>query len=135
MKSLKWGGYIYIVIALMHFVGLIWADQMYEYTGVGDNMRRNALINPHLPTLITIIVSVFFFIFGLYGLSGAKVIRRLPKLKLGIITIALIYLGRGTIGSVINIWFETSFIWYHLLFSVCAFIIGLLYLIGFYKIK
>ena len=131
MKALKWGGYINILIAIAHVVGLFFGDKMYDYTGVGENMRRNAEINPYLPTLITIFVAVFFFIFGLYGLSGAGVIhKKLPLLKFGIFSIAAIYMGRGLIGAIINIGFESSFQWHHLLFSVCAAIIGLLYLLG-----
>lgn len=135
MKLLKLGGYLNILIAIAHVIGLFFGDKIYEYTGVGEDMRRNAEINPHLPTLITLFVSIFFFIFGLYGLSGAGVFKRkLPLLKLGIFSIAAIYLGRGVIGAIINIGFETSFQWHHLLFSVCAFVIGLLYLNGGLKL-
>lgn len=131
MKMLKWGGYINILIAIAHIVGLFFGDKMYDYTGVGENMRRNAEIHPYLPTLITLFVAVFFFIFGLYGLSGAGVIKKkLPFLKFGLFSIALIYLGRGLMGAIINVGFESSFQWHHLLFSVCALVIGLLYLMG-----
>ena len=130
MKYLKLGGYINILIAVAHIVGLFWAQEMYDYTGVGENMRRNAEIHQLLPTATTIFAAIFFFIFGLYGLSGAGKIRKLPLLKTGIFTIATIYLVRGIVGIVINIGFESSFQWHHLLFSLCALGIGLLYLSG-----
>lgn len=130
MKLLKLGGYINILIAIAHIIGLFWAQEMYDYTGVGENMRKNAEIHPFLPTAMTLFVSIFFFIFGLYGFSAIGMIKKLPLLKLGIFTIATIYLFRGAVGSVINIGFESSFQWHHLLFSFCALGIGFLYLIG-----
>ncbi|WP_108821034.1 hypothetical protein [Dysgonomonas sp. Marseille-P4361] len=130
MKLLRLGGYINILIAIAHVVGLFWAQEMYDYTGVGENMQRNAEIHPLLPTAMTVFVAIFFLIFGLYGLSAAGIVKKLPFLKLGVFTIAAIYLVRGIVGSVINIGFESSFIWYHLLFSLCALGIGVLYLLG-----
>lgn len=130
MKLLKLGGYINILIAIAHIVCLYNAEYFFEATGVGENMRRNAEIHPLLPYAMTIFVTIAFAIFGLYGLSGAGKIRQLPFLKIGVYTVAAIYLFRGAIGSIINIGFETSFQWHHLLFSFCALAIGLLYLLG-----
>lgn len=130
MKMLKLGGYINILIAIAHIICLFNAQYFFEVTGVGENMRRNAEIHPLLPYAMTIFVSVIFFIFGLYGISGAGKIRKLPLLKVGIFTIATIYLIRGVVGAIANIAFESSFQWYHLLFSICALGIGLSYLSG-----
>lgn len=130
MKLLKLGGYINILIAITHIIGLLWAQEMYDYTGVGENMRRNAELHPLLPAAMTIFVAIFFFIFGLYGLSASGAIKKLPLLKLGVFTVAAIYLFRGVVGSVVNICVESSFQWHHLSFSFCAIGIGLLYLLG-----
>lgn len=129
-KMLKIGGYINILIAILHIVGLFWAQQMYDYTGVGDRMRENAAIHPSLPYVITIIVSIAFFVFGLYGLLGAGVIKKMPLLKTGVFVIATIYLLRGFIGTIINLFVESPFLIHHLIFSIFALLIGLLYLIG-----
>lgn len=135
MKLLKTGGYINFLIAIVHILCLYDAQYFFEITGVGGNMSRNAEIHPLLPYVMTIFVAIIFFIFGLYGLSGAGKIRKLPLLKIGVYTIAGVYLLRGVIGAVINIGFESSFQWHHLLFSVCALAIGLLYLLGGLKIS
>lgn len=127
---LKLGGYINIFIAVAHLVCLLWADYFFETTGVGEEMRTHAATHPLLPYLITVFVAIIFFIFGLYGLSAAGTIRKLPLLKIGVFSIAVIYLGRGIIGSVINIAVEPIFQWHHLLFSFCALAIGLMYLFG-----
>lgn len=135
MKMLMLGGYINILIAIAHVIGLFWAQQMFDYTGIGDKMRENAEIHPLLPYAMTVFVAAIFFIFGLYGLSGAGKMRKLPLLKTGIFAIAVIYLLRGGVGSVMNIFFELPFQWHHLLFSFCALAIGLLYFFGGLKIK
>ena len=127
---LKLGGYINILIAVAHIICLFNAEYFFEVTGVGENMRKNSEIYPLLPYAMTIFVAIIFFIFGLYGLSGADKIKKLPLLKVGIFTIATIYLIRGVVGAIANIGFEASFQWQHLLFSVCALGIGLLYLLG-----
>lgn len=130
MKFLKIGGYINICIAIAHILCLYDTQYFFEITGVGENMNRNAEIHPLLPYIITIFVSIIFFIFGLYGLSGTGKIRELPLLKIGVYIIAVVYLMRGAVGVIINIGFESSFQWHHLLFSICALVIGLLYLLG-----
>lgn len=130
MKKLQIGGYINILIAIAHILLLFKADYFFEITGVGENMRRNAEIHPLLPYAMTVFVAVIFFIFGLYALSAAGKMKKLPFLKTGVFTIAGIYLFRGLVGSIANIGFETSFQWHHLLFSLCALGIGLLYLLG-----
>lgn len=130
MKYLKLGGYINILITIIHILSLFNAEYFFEITGVGAEMRRNAEIHQYLPYGMTIFVAVIFFIFGLYGLSGAGKIKELPLLKIGIFAVAAIYLLRGIVGLVVNTFFETTFHWHHLLFSLCALGIGLLYLLG-----
>ena len=39
---LKLGGYINILIAVGHIVGLFWADKMFELTGIGKEMTELA---------------------------------------------------------------------------------------------
>ena len=97
---LKLGGYINIIIAIAHLIGLFWADQIFELTGIGKEMTELAYYHSSLPYLLTIFVSVVFFIFGLYGVSADNKLRRLPLLKPIIFTIAGIYLLRG-IGELI----------------------------------
>jgi heme/copper-type cytochrome/quinol oxidase subunit 3 len=128
---LRLGGYLNILIAILHIVGLFWADKMFEVTGISDGMARAAQnIHPMYPYFITVVVAIFFFVFGMYGLSADGKIRKLPFLKPVIFLIAGIYLLRG-IGELIfdmemqqaNQILETSY-------SLIAVLIGLLFLIG-----
>ncbi len=92
---LKLGGILNIIIAIAHIVGLFWAKEMFEATGVGKDMQQLSDVHYSLPYILTVFVTVFFVIFGLYGLSAADKFRKLPFLKLGVFSIAGIYLFRG----------------------------------------
>ncbi|GIQ57690.1 hypothetical protein Flavo103_08260 [Flavobacterium collinsii] len=126
---LKLGGYINIVIAIGHILGLIWADQMFEITGIGKEMATLAQKHSTLPYLLTIIVAIVFFIFGLYGLSAANKLRKLPLLKTVIFLIAGIYLLRGA-GELIADKIQGTNSIAETIYSLVAIIIGLLFLIG-----
>ena len=126
---LKLGGYINILIAIGHLIGLIWADQMFEVTGIGKEMQELSQTHASLPYLLTVFVAVVFFLFGLYGLSADNKFRKLPFLKPAIFIIAGIYTFRG-LGELIfdtisktNSLSETGY-------SLFALTIGLLFLIG-----
>ena len=126
---LKIGGYINILIAIGHIVGLFWAAEMFEVTGIGKEMIKLAQTHSSLPYLLTISVAIVFFIFGLYGLSAADKFRKLPFLKPIIFLIAGVYLLRG-LGELIadNIQGTNSLA--ETVYSLFALTIGLLYLIG-----
>jgi len=126
---LKLGGYINIFIAVLHIIGLIWADKMFEVTGIGKEMSKLAQIHSSLPYFLTIFVAIIFFIFGLYGLSADNKFRQLPFLKLGIFLIAGIYLLRG-LGELVIAIIQAGNITTETFYSFFAFTIGLLFLIG-----
>ena len=126
---LKLGGYINILIAAGHIVGLFWAEQMFEITGIGNEMNELSKTHSSLPYLLTILVSVVFFVFGLYGLSADNKFRKLPFLKPIIFVIAGIYLIRG-LGELIVDNIQGTNSTTETIYSLFALIIGLLFLIG-----
>jgi len=126
---LKLGGYINILIAIGHIIGLLWANQMFEITGIGKEMYELAKIQPLLPYLLTIFVAVVFFIFGLYGLSADNKIKNLPLLKPVIFIIAGIFLLRGLVEFIVDAIRGTNSTT-EIIYSLIALTIGLLFLIG-----
>ena len=126
---LRIGGYINILIAVGHIVGLVWADQMFAVTGIGKEMHELSQINTSLPYLLTIFVAVVFFIFGLYGLSADNKFRKLPFLKPVIFIIAGIYIFRGLGELIFDIISKTNSLT-EITYSFFALTIGLLFLIG-----
>ncbi len=126
---LKLGGYINIIIAIAHVIGLFWAAQMFEATGAGEGMQQLSDIHYSLPYVSTIFVAIVFFIFGLYGLSAAGKFRKLPFLKFGIFMIAAIYLFRAIGEQSYNIYNETTNA-SETIQSIVALLIGLMFLFG-----
>ncbi|MCX2764761.1 hypothetical protein [Aquimarina muelleri] len=126
---LKLGGILNIIIAVAHIIGLFWAEQFFEKTGAGKPMQELAEIETTLPYILTIIVAIIFFIFGLYGLSASGKLRKLPYLKIGIYTIAFIYLFRGIGEQSYNIIMGTTNN-NETVQSIVAIGIGILYLFG-----
>ena len=126
---LKFGGYINILIAIAHIVGLFWAEQMFEFTGSEKEMNELAKTYSALPYLLTIFVSIVFFVFGLYGLSADNKFRKLPFLKSGIFIIAGIYILRG-LGEIIFDISQQTLPIRETIYSLIALAIGFLFLIG-----
>lgn len=127
---LKFGGYINIMIAIGHIIGLFWADKMFEVTGIGKEMTELAQIHSSLPYLLTIFVAIVFFIFGLYGLSADSKFRQLPFLRPVIYLIAGIYLLRGIGELMFDLDKQQTGQFLEILYSLIAVFIGLLFLIG-----
>ncbi|WP_291788855.1 hypothetical protein [Cecembia sp.] len=128
---LKIGGYINIIIAIAHIVGLLWADKMFEVTGIAEGMALAAQnIHPLYPYFITVVVAIFFFIFGLYGLSADGKFRKLPFMKPAIFLIAGIYLVRGIGELLFDMEMQQANQFLEVTYSLISVFIGLLFLIG-----
>lgn len=127
---LKIGGYLNIIIAIAHVVGLFWAKPFFEVTGIGREMEDMSLIHPSLPYLITILVTLFFILFGIYGLSADGKFRILPFQKLAIFLIAAIYLLRGVLQLFSDALITGEGATLGTIYSCIALAIGLLYLVG-----
>lgn len=127
---LSLAGYLNLVIAFAHIVGLVWADKMFKVTGISTEMNELSSIHTSLPYLLTIGVSGFFLVFGLYGLSAANKFKKLPFQKIAIFLIAGIYLFRGLGELSVNIEKNTTTPNAETSFSLAAVVIGLLFLIG-----
>ncbi len=126
---LKLGGYLNILIAVGHIVGLIWADKMFELTGIGVEMQGLAQTHYSLPYLLTMFIAIIFFLFGIYGLSADNKFRKMPFLKPIIFLVAGIYLLRG-IGELVADSIRGTNSTVETIYSLIALIIGLLFLIG-----
>ena len=126
---LKLGGYLNIIIAIAHIIGLFWAEQMFEKTGAGEGMKELSQIHYSFPYLLTAFVSIIFFVFGIYGVSADRKTKELPFLKFGIFTIAFIYLFRAIGEQSYNI-FNGTTTTSETIQSIIALTIGLLFLFG-----
>jgi hypothetical protein len=126
---LKIGGILNIIIAVAHIIGLFWAEQMFEKTGAGEGMKELAQIHYSIPYLLTVFVAIIFFLFGIYGVLADSKIKKLPFLKLGVFSIAFIYLFRGIGEQSYNLIKGTTTT-SETIQSIVALIIGSLFLFG-----
>ena len=127
---LKIAGYINIIIAIAHVIGLFWADRLFEVTGIGKEMTELGQKHVALPYLLTIFVSIVFFIFGLYGLSADNKYSRLPFLKPVIFCIAGIYLLRGFGELIFDLQKQQANPFLEITYLVIAILLGFLFLMG-----
>jgi len=89
----------------------------------------------YLAPLVTIFVSAIFVVFGLYSLSGAGVIRKLPLLKFGIYSIALLCTIRGVLPLQFWLRYPDEIGSTAIIYGVGWLFSGLLLFFGYYSIQ
>ncbi|MCF1752369.1 hypothetical protein [Mariniradius sediminis] len=128
---LKLGGYLNILFAILHIVGLIWAEKMFELVGIAEGMAlAKQDIHPLYPYFITVVVGIIFFIMGLYGLSADNKFKKLPLLKPMVFCIGGIYFLRGIGELIFDIGWQKASPLLENTYSLIAVFVGLLYLVG-----
>jgi hypothetical protein len=124
---LKIGAILNFIIAIGHLLCLFCLEQVFRIYGITEIMNKIATYNETLPYILTAIIALCFFISGLYALSADGTIRKLSLLKLGIFSLATVFLLRAIIDLVTLIY---KFSMLEFSSTTIAMIIGLLYLLG-----
>ncbi len=101
---------------------------MFRAVGIEADMRELGTQGAALPYILTLITCAAFAAFGLYGLSGAADIRRLPLLRAGLVSIAVIYVCRATVYGGIAAVRDGDTV--QIVFAAIALLIGLCYANG-----
>ncbi len=119
--------------ALAHLGCVVFGGDWYRFFGAGEQIAVLSEQGHWYPTVATSVIVSVLFIWALYALSGAKVIAKLPLLKLGLCTISGIYLLRGVafIG-IMPMFPENSLAFWLISSGICLFI-GVMYAFGTYK--
>ena len=134
---LKLAGVLSAGVALLHVLIIFVGGPAYRYFGAGERMARLADQGSPTPSLVTLGLTLLFATWAVYAFSGAGLLRRLPLLRTGLITIGLIYTLRGLLLGPQIVWFFSG----HaatvpprqLAFSAAALLTGLAYLVGTQK--
>jgi len=129
-KFLIMGSILSAIAALAHLGCIIFGGDWYRILGAGEQMAKMADDGHGYPTVVTSIIVLVLSLWSLYGLSGAKVIFRLPFLKLGLTVISLIYLVRGVAFVALVPMFPGNSLTFWLVSSGICLFIGILYLVG-----
>ncbi len=126
---LRIGGWLTILIAIAHVIGLFGAELFFEMRGLGDQLVRDASIHPYLPYYEILFGALMFLWIGLYGLAAGGLLKKdLPLLKIAIFTIAGCFLLRAIGGYIYA--FATHVHLYEMVNATLALLIGTLFLLG-----
>lgn len=118
------------VAALLHLGCIIFGGDWYRFFGAGEQMAQLAEAGHMYPTIVTSLLVTLLTVRSLYALSGAGLMLRLPFLRLGLCTIAAIYLLRGIAFIPLMPTFPENSLTFWILSSAICFIFGLTYAIG-----
>jgi putative oxidoreductase len=89
-------GLLSSLVAALHILIILLGESAYRFfPGVGEALADLLRGGSALPALLTGGIALVFIAFALYAFSGARLIRRLPLLRLGLACISAIYLLRG----------------------------------------
>jgi hypothetical protein len=129
------GGTASFALAALHVLIIAIGPPAYMYFGRADlaeAAERGSLFPPLVTAMITFLLSVW----GVYGYSGARLIRRVPMLRTGLVTVSVIYLARGlVILADFSRWLAgEDYPPRQAVFSATALAIGLCYTIGTWMI-
>lgn len=83
---------------MLHVGIILGGPEWYRFFGAGERMARLAARGSIYPAAVTAGIAAVLGIWALYALSGAGVIRRLPLVRLALVSVAAIYLARGIFG-------------------------------------
>ena len=90
------GGACSLALAVLHVLVLAIGGPAYRYFGRPD-LAEAAAKGSLYPSTATVVIAITLTLFGLYALSGAGLLRRLPLLRTGLVTIACVYALRGLV--------------------------------------
>ncbi|WP_299326184.1 hypothetical protein [Parasphingopyxis sp.] len=91
------GGWMSAAASFLHIAVIVGGPDWYRFFGAGEQMARMAERGDAYPAIVTTLIALILAIWAAYAFSGAGLIRRLPLLRTGLITISAIYLLRGLI--------------------------------------
>ena len=121
------------IAALAHLGCIIFGGDWYRFFGAGEQMASLADNGDWYPTIVTSVIVLVLTLWALYGLSGAKVIPKLPSLKLGLLVISFIYVICGLAFVVIMPMFPENSLTFWIVSSSICLGIGALYSVGTFQ--
>jgi hypothetical protein len=127
------GGWLSAAAAILHCAIIVGGPDWYRFFGAGEGMAVRAERGDLYPTLVTIGIATVLAIWAAYAFSGAGLIRRLPLLRTGLVTISAIYLLRGLILVPIILFKPEAMTPFTLWSSLIVLVYGLAYGVGTWR--
>ncbi|MEM8696990.1 MAG: hypothetical protein AAGE05_13300 [Pseudomonadota bacterium] len=124
------GGWLSVAASLLHIGVIAGGPDWYRFFGAGEQMAQMAERGEAYPAMVTTLIALILAIWAAYAFSGAGIIRRLPLLRTGLVTISAIYLLRGLILLPILLFAETPVAPFDIWSSLIVLSYGLTYAVG-----
>jgi hypothetical protein len=80
---------------MLHLAIIVGGAEWYRFFGAGGRMARAAERGHAMPAVYAVLIALLLFVWAAYAFSGAGLLRRLPLLRTGLVTISAVYLLRG----------------------------------------
>ena len=135
-KTLFTGAVAILIVAIVHFYLTIAGGDLYVFFGAGEEFAEMDKAGSLKPMITTFIIAIIFTILAMYGFSGAGIIGRIPFLKWGLYSIAIIFIARGLLffyEAYVLLFLHPEYPVRFVFFSLYSLITGILYLFGTIK--
>jgi hypothetical protein len=86
-----------LAAAAVHVACIVGGPDWYRALGAGERMAQAAERGSATPALITIVIAAILGLWAAYAFSGAGFVARLPLLRVGLVAITVVLLGRGLV--------------------------------------
>jgi hypothetical protein len=127
-------GALSVGVTGLHVAIIFLGGPAYRYFGAGERMARMAERGSSEPTLITAVLVLMFASWAAYAFSGAGLIAPLPRLRLVLLLIGLVYTARGLLViPQVFFWLSAGAAGVparHVVFSAASLVVGCAYLVG-----
>jgi hypothetical protein len=91
------GGILSAGASLLHLAAIVGGPSWYRALGAGERMAQMAEQGLWTPHLLTVGIAGVLAVWSAYAFSGARLIPRLPLIRVALVLISAVYLLRGLV--------------------------------------
>lgn len=122
-----------VILAVLHLAVIVAGPKGYRYFGAPDEFATLAESGSTAPAVLTATFAAIFAVWAVYAFGGARLIRRPPLVRLGLVVISAVYLLRGLSAvpeALLLMRDPAAFPVRFLAFSLISLAVGLCYALG-----
>lgn len=119
-----------VIAALLHLSCIFFGAPLFRFLGTEEMAKMYESGEYEEPLIATLFLTTVLLVWAAYALSGARVIRKLPFLRIGLISITCIYLVRGIGFPFLIEYFPENSMLFWYCSSFIVFVFGLIHLAG-----
>jgi putative oxidoreductase len=136
-RLLMVAGIVTAIASLLHVAIIVGGPAWYRFFGAGERMARQAARGSIYAPGVTAVIAIVLAVWALYAFSGAGMIRPLPMLRVALVLIAAVFVGRGVLGIPLVLFVEHPYLHelrgrmtFMIVSSVICLALGLCYAVG-----